>query len=309
MTMTKETLQYMHRAYLQVTETPKMSNILDILNGLKTILSDYNPPEEDVEEFDMFLRNIESSIRIREKTFKMTNMVSDIVFSMLYIAIWANETKGLDIDINIIARRKSLESELTKLLEKDEIHDRFGIRGIVLNSESEDICIEKLTTFSKYIHNILTKCNRKDYTDFTNWIKNNPKIDNYTKERLAFLLRVPLRVYNVKDYITYPKNNGYQSLHFVLMSEMYSDFLPGAEFEVQLRTLSMHQHAVNGDANHDLYKAEIDDELKKVFHIENFSAVNIIGFTSYNSVDDDIDGIHHSKQLVNRRISNTLIIE
>lgn len=307
--MTKETLDFMHRAYIDVAETPKMSSISDILKDLHAKLYAYTPPDEDSDEYDVFLRNIESSIRIRQKTFQMTNMVSDIVFAMIYIAIWTNETKNLGIDVNIIARRKSLESELTKLLEKDEIHDRFGIRGIILNSDVEECCIEKLTIFSKYIHNILTKSNRKDFSDFTTWLEKNSSIDNYTKERLAFLLRVPLKVYNVKDYISFPKENGYQSLHFVLMTEMYSDFLPGAEFEVQLRTLAMHQHAVNGNANHNDYKDSIDANLKHVFFIEDFAKVRIIGFTSYKSIDDDIDGIHHAKQLVNRRVSNSLVIE
>lgn len=286
-----------------------MSNILDILKGLQEYLLAYDTPEEDTEEFDVFLRNIESSIRIRERTFQMTNMVSDIVFTMLYIIVWANQYHELDIDIDILARRKALESELTKMLEKKDIHDRFGIRGIVLNHDSEDDSIEiaKLKRLSGYFNNILTKSNRKDVYSFQKWIENNSKIDNYTKERIFNLLKIPFRVHTVKDYIENPKDNGYQSLHFVLMVEMFSEFLPGAEFEVQLRTLTMHQHSVNGESNHQVYKASIDADLKKVFKIEDFSKVNIVGFTSYGSVDDDIDGIHWAKQLVNRRISNSLI--
>ena len=140
--MTKETLEFMHNAYISAAETQNISNNIDILKHLQSQLLEYTPVDEDVNEFDMFLRNLESSIRIREKTFQITNMVSDIVFAMLYIAIWANQTQHLDIDIDIIARRKALESELTKLLEKSSIHDRFGIRGIVLNNDSEDDHIE-----------------------------------------------------------------------------------------------------------------------------------------------------------------------
>ena len=85
------------------------------------------------------------------------------------------------------------------------------------------------------------------------------------------------------------------------------DILPGAEFELQFRTNKMHQGAVNGSSKHSLYKERLDDSIKKVFKIDDFSKVNIVGFTSYNSIDDDIDGIHHAKSLFNRRISSTLV--
>ncbi len=310
--MTKETLDFIHQAYIMSVEAPKTLNIIDILKGLSSNLSNYVSPDEDSEEFELFLRNIESSIRIRQKTFQLTNMVTDIVFTMIYIAIWGNREKDLDIDINIVARRKSLESELTKLLEKSESHDKFGIRGIVLNNDSGDdhIEINKLVKFSIFVRNILAKGNRKDFRDFSDWVKNNPKIDTHTKERLSHLLKIPFRICNVKDYINNPKKNGYQSLHFILVTEMYSDVLPGSEFEFQFRTNQMHQHSVNGQAKHETYKQQsIDNTIKNVFKIEDFSKVHIIGFTSYNSPDDDIDGIHWSKQLVNRRISNSLVID
>ena len=313
--MTKKTLDYIHSVYNSIAipsalHPQKLANILDILKGLLQGLIDYDPPEEDVEQFDVFLRELDSSIRIRQRTFQMTNMVSDIVFAMIYIIIWANEKHNLDIDIDILARRKALESELTKLLEKSDIHDRFGIRGIVLNNDSEDdhIEIQKLMKLSGYFHNILTKSNRKHFYTFLDWVNENPKIDEYTKGRLMHILKIPFRIYNIKDYITNPKENGYQSLHYVLQAEMYSDYMPGAEFEVQLRTLTMHQHAVNGESNHQVYKDSIDDNIKAVFTIDDFTKVSIVGFTSYNSVDDDIDGIHWAKQLVNRRISNSLVV-
>ena len=308
--MTKKTLIFLHKAYNEVCEDPNTFNIIDILRKLLDKLSEYKVPAKDSEEFDVLYRNIESSIRIRQKTFQLTNMVSDIVFTMLYIGLWVNNEHGLDIDINILARRKALESELTKFLEKGEVHDRFGIRGIVLNNDSEDDSIEtqKLRKFCLYVINILTKSNRKDFRNFSDWVDNS-NLDDFTKQRISYILNIPFLVNRKKDYIINPKENGYQSLHFVLMIEMYSDVLPGAEFEFQFRTNQMHRKAVNGSSKHSLYKERLDDSIKNVFTIDDFSKVNIVGFTSYNSSDDDIDGIHHAKSLFNRRISSTLVSE
>lgn len=306
--MTQKTLDFLHAAYNEIAETPKTSNIIDILQELLNKLDVYDTPEKDTEEFDILYRNIETSIRTRKKTFQLTNMVSDIVFTMMFIAIWANNQRNLDIDINTIARRKALESELTKFLEKGEVHDRFGIRVIVLNNDSEDDSIEteKLQKFAQYVISILTKSNRKDFRKFSNWVFGS-NLDNFTKQRILYILKLPFKVMIVKDYISNPKENDYKSLHYVIMLEMYSEVLPGAEFEVQFRTYKMHRSAVNGPSKHSDYKNRIDDSIKNVFTIDDFSKVNIVGFTSYNSSDDDIDGIHHAKSLFNRRISSTLV--
>ena len=56
---------------------------------------------------------------------------------------------------------------------------------------------------------------------------------------------VPTRV---KDYISFPKPNGYQSLHTALI-------LNGQKIEVQIRTSMMHQVAEYGMASHWAYKA------------------------------------------------------
>lgn len=55
-----------------------------------------------------------------------------------------------------------------------------------------------------------------------------------------------------KDYIAEPKKNGYRSLHTCIKSK------DGIVFEVQIRTLAMHQHAEGGGAAHWRYKASHD---------------------------------------------------
>lgn len=53
-----------------------------------------------------------------------------------------------------------------------------------------------------------------------------------------------------KDYIVRPKTNGYQSLHTCVSNK------DGPLFEVQIRSVTMHQQAARGNAAHWLYKKE-----------------------------------------------------
>lgn len=55
----------------------------------------------------------------------------------------------------------------------------------------------------------------------------------------------------IKDYINFPKPNGYQSIHTTVISGS------GKIFEIQIRTKQMHQEAEYGIASHIIYKADI----------------------------------------------------
>lgn len=311
--MKNETLETIHRTYVESVE--KSNNIMDILNNFYDSLSSITDIcTEDAITFDSFLKGVYSSKMIRQQTFKFTNLVTDIIFVIMYLIIWLNSTKGMQLDIDLTARRKGLESELSKILSKSDyddtasIHDRFGLRGILLNTTSAKKAKEMLLALADCIIVILTNKNRTERNRFLNWIEKNNNIDTFTKERIKFTLKLPFKVYLFKNYIDNPKENGYQSLHFVLALEMFSPILPGAELEVQLRTYSMHQNSTSGSASHAVYKKHRQENTANIFTIEDFSKVNVIGFTGYDSIDDDIDGVHFGKVFVNRRISSTLVL-
>ncbi len=71
--------------------------------------------------------------------------------------------------------------------------------------------------------------------------------DCYTTLALVHELFRPL-VSRFKDYIATPKSNGYQSLHTSVKG------VHDLVFEVQIRSISMHKHAEQGDAAHWQYK-------------------------------------------------------
>ena len=60
---------------------------------------------------------------------------------------------------------------------------------------------------------------------------------------------------HVKDFISAPKRNGYQSLHLLVQTAR------GTRIEVQVRTMSMHHTAEHGSAAHAMYKARAAQRL------------------------------------------------
>ncbi|KAB8098226.1 hypothetical protein EE612_027277 [Oryza sativa] len=60
-----------------------------------------------------------------------------------------------------------------------------------------------------------------------------------------------------KDYVTRPKENGYQSLHVAIDVSEPGKMRP--LMEIQIRTKEMHKFAVGGEASHSLYKGGLTD--------------------------------------------------
>lgn len=322
--MTQQTLDFIHQSY---QEALAMSgNIIQIVENLYNILVEAEVSKEDATAYDAFIDGLRNCLRTRKMTSDITDVVTYITITIMHIIKWLNLTKQIDIDINLHGRRKSLESDLTKLLRKSnqtlsaKIRDRFGLRGTLLN-EPEEVAIEYIYMIHDAIVGILAAKNRKMRKEFSDWIENGGYVNPVNKVVIKEVLSIPFDVDDdsYKDYIKNQKPNGYQSLHFTLEIQAYSNVIPGSQLEIQLRTKKMDEQANTGSASHVKYKKYLEEDtdasedaiqddnpLLKVFVVDDFSKLHITGFTSYASKEDDTDGIHFSKEYANRRISYTL---
>ena len=314
--MLPETLSFLHNKYQLALQ--QSSNILEIVKNLFSILKDEEVSEADAEAFDSFIDGLRGCYRFREKTFTITNVITYITITIMYIILWLNENNNIHLDINWYSRRKSLESELTKILRKSaenssiNIRDRFGIRGILLNNCSEADADKYIHIIFDAISGIIASKNRRMHKEFSDWIFSNNGINEIDKHIINYVLDIPFRIEFIKDFIREPKGNNYQSLQFTLTIQMYSEVLPGCQMEVQLRSKKMHEEAEYGSASHTEYKkyskdGSDEDPINKVFVVDNFSKINIVGFTSYENKEYDQDGIHFAKEFSDRRISTTLV--
>lgn len=128
--------------------------------------------------------------------------------------------KEQDLEANVVGRPKSINSIWTKMKKKgipfEEVYDLFAIR-IILDSKPDQ---EKSDSW-------------KAYSIVTDLYRPNP-------DRL-------------RDWISSPKANGYESLHTTVMGPK------GQWVEVQIRTLRMNEIAEKGFAAHWKYKESSSD--------------------------------------------------
>lgn len=312
-----KTLEFIHTKYQSALN--QSSDILEIVKNLYYLLKDEEVADKDSEAFDSFIDGLRGCYRFREKTFVITNIMTYITITIMYIVLWLNEANNMHLDINWYSRRKSLESDLTKILRKSaenssiNIRDRFGIRGILLNNCTENEADKYIHFVFDALSGIIACKNRKLRKNFTDWINSSNGINEIDKHIINYVLDIPFRIEFIKDFIREPKGNNYQSLQFTLTISMYSEVLPGCQMEVQLRSKKMHEEAEHGSASHTEYKkyskdgSDEEDPINKVFVVDDFSKLNIVGFTSYDSKEHDQDGIHFAKEFSDRRISTTLV--
>jgi GTP diphosphokinase / guanosine-3',5'-bis(diphosphate) 3'-diphosphatase len=184
------------------------------------------------------------------------------------------QSRGFEFEMK--ARTKSIYSIWNKMhkqkVDFHEVYDLFAIR-IILNSEPEN---EKATCWQ--VFSVVTE----EYLS-------NP-------DRL-------------RDWITYPKSNGYESLHTTVLG-------PGQRWvEVQIRTHRMDDIAENGLAAHWRYKggkggSEIDKWLKNIREaLENpqLNPVDFIDDFKVNIYEDEIFVFTPKGDLIKLRSGATLL--
>lgn len=155
------------------------------------------------------------------------------------------ELENLEVPFDIKGRSKSIHSILSKMrkknLEFDDVYDLFAIR-IILDSEPED---EKMDCWNVY-------------SIITSIYKPNPD--------------------RMRDWISIPKSNGYESLHATVMGPK------GQWVEVQIRTRRMDEIAEKGYAAHWKYKessegkTSLDDWVARIREVLDSQEGNALDF-------------------------------
>jgi len=126
--------------------------------------------------------------------------------------------------ITIQSRIKAAPSAFKKMIKtarnQNQVHDLLGMRIVVQSKLPNVIAMEKEAVWRTY--GVVLNCS-------TSWQNIESRF---------------------KDYVTYPKLSGYESLHLTLVHK-----LTGFQMELQIRSSSMHYTAEYGKASHQNYKA------------------------------------------------------
>ncbi len=257
----------------------------------------------------------------------MKNETSYLLKTIMYLILWMNSVDGKTTCIELIARCKSFESELTKILRKanmnlsTSIRDRFGIKGIIFNDASEEEIEEMIEHIFDTINNVLVIRNIKMAREFKKWVEESTEIMEADKKVVAEIMDTPFFIdeSKIKDYIHHPKENGYKALQFTLSITAYSTNIPGAQIEIQLKSQKMEEEAESGKASHEVYKktgghtteelTDIDLLINEAFKITDFTQLHISGFYGNSEKEDrigasqpDIFEIRHlSQSFVNKQ--------
>lgn len=194
---------------------------------------------------DLSLRYLEPEIYFElEKKLKDTEEEREIYIKN-FVAPISIELDQLGLEYNIKARTKSIASILHKMkkqqVEFEEVYDIFAIRIIIEAAEKRE----------------KSEC-WQVYSAVSDLYRPNPK--------------------RMRDWITIPKSNGYESLHTTVMG------LQNRWVEVQIRSERMNMIAENGFAAHWRYKGDKGDggldnwlqDIREVLENREDSSVDLI---------------------------------
>ena len=289
---------------------------------------------KDAEILDCYISSFPKSIKQRELTKTMTDVVDSLTNLIMHIGIWITHEYRPDmhITVHVMSRRKDWEGEETKLLLKSvelvysnndssvsiqppTIRDLFGIRVILEQTDDTTILLQ----VTRIIVAILTNPSSKEYNSFYQWVKTTDKLyggSPIPKERLLKFLEYDFSMSHEKNYIKNPKSNGYQTWQATFAVEASSPKAGGSMFELQIRTNEMEVQLEYGgnlesskkseNLTHYDYKKELYELRKEIFSIENYTG----GLLFFNpSIGYDTDGIGKPKQIAARTSSVHLVSE
>lgn len=317
------------------------SSCVEIAEQFRSMLSVMDVKERSRAQFDRFIKGLRLCSEERKDEFIIMNFCEKVIKTCMVIQIYMHDVHGLNLDISFSSRKKSLQSELIKLLIKaiknDEVQitDRYGVRAIIMDDD-----ISKLYKFANVTVDILTGLDLRERAKFEEWLIASPVTDELKMligsviEDVPFFLEKKSTLHGTtkgfdakehpeieipeksgakytkycKDYIAKPKGNGYQSLHFTLRIGQSSNVLPGTTIEFQIRTYKQHKHATSGAADHWVYKASqidaLEEEISNIITVSHPELLNIRGFDTPKNPEGDIIGLCHSKDIYGRRLTS-----
>lgn len=204
-----------------------------------------------------------------------------------------------DLRFSIEGRRKGVVSLDRKIIKNistnkslDSIRDTNAFR-IILFGEST----LELISLCYAVMNSIIRLNQKKNFALCN-LAPVPEIENIKELHPEILIPKTTEIadvfsYGIKDYIAFPKENGYQSLHCV-----FRNHNGGECFEVQVRTFDMHVYAESGNANHKKYKQNKYDN--SVFYDRSKIHIPGYGITPNEEIFDFI-GFEKSLEILKRQ--------
>lgn len=263
------------------------SNLLDAMDGFYTSINECQYIPIDIKV--MFSNAVNSYIRVlRNKSYEKALRKT---FNQLFELF---EEKGLSFKIE--ARRKSAVNSVEKILKLlksgkslDLWRDIIGIRFIIYGKETEKLHCELYSMMEEIIQFMLEKSfTLCEAEETSKEVSLNEGIEILIPSDSVESLISPLYKSGIKDYIRYPKKNGYQSLHCSFRARN------GSFLEIQIRSEAMHVFAELQNAHHNNYKCSRYGD-KRLAENLDFSKITMSGFKyTENGIFDDI-GLQKSK--------------
>ncbi len=271
------------------------SSVLEILDAYISDLETYNTLSS--------IQHAQKLKEYRDKYVKDRRFLSQIrnLFNKLHDLL---DRKSPTLRFIIEGRRKSLIKTEQKILLYQELNkpldllrDMIAFRIIIFGKDCPELI--------KEIYRVLEFCSElcivKGFSicESTQIPKNsfsfeNAKINGIVIPQTEIIS--PEYRYCIKDYIRYPKSNGYQSVHAIFRAP------DGRCFELQCRTMDMHIRAETGDASH--LNHDIEKYANNGIDFDP-ARVDMEGF--YYSKEDnkllDYIGLYKSSQILQRRKS------